>query len=237
MAITIPTKKSKLLVESYFAGAERGEYKLPGGKTINVLGSGVEGVVFQEKNQPDVVKVMAVRGDFDKNAYLKYIMLCRRYASTNPYLPRVSQTGKQPISKTDWEKYKQIIADDDPDQYYHYSPFIVSFKLEKLQKLKSLNDLQKYALYIKTFGSELNEDEDRFHINDLFKVKVKKLFDNDYFTKDARTNADPLLVKALDMIKAVKRKTDAVYDLHGDNMMVRYSVGGPHLVLTDPLYS
>ena len=103
--------------------------------------------------------------------------------------------------------------------------------MEKLNPIINMNEDQLAAAYRKAFGEELPEGMDG--INRIIRFITQQIYHCSQGT--ITRHVDPLMMQALKIISSVQRKTDAGYDLHPGNIMVRMAVGGPQLVFTDPL--
>lgn len=234
---TPPIKKNITHVKAFLHGADRGTITLNGSKKkITILGSGVEAVVFKVDSETDVVKVLSNHfDDAAQHPYLRYINYARRYASSNPYLPRVTLIGRQKVSADVWNQLKEQIAGDDDDSYYELPRELVSLRIERLRPFMDLSIEQLQALTKKTFNKDVEQSDVP---SPAYKIiaGLEQLYDTGKITS---TNwgfePDSQLVQALKAIKAIAKKTGADYDIHNKNVMVRFTIGGPQLVITDPL--
>lgn len=231
-----PTVPNDTHSQAFMRGAERGVQTLPTGQQVKILGSGVEAIAFTIPGEIGVVKVMTTRNpDLNRNPYLKYASISRRFASSNPFLPRISQISQQHVDVDTWAKLKREAGvEAEPEDYYNHPPALISFKTERLVPLSKLDIDQLRALYHKAFGEELNHSNyssrDPMDIVDAIETSVDGAL---YGKVTAKGSAQ--LVMAIKLIRSISKKTKALSDLHSGNLMARMTTGGPQLVITDPL--
>jgi hypothetical protein len=230
----LPNVSNTTHAQAFMRGAERGEQTLPNGQKVKILGSGVEGIAFTIPGEIGVVKVMTTRStNLQTNPYLKYISVAQRYSGANPFLPRVTQMSKQHVDQETWANLqRQAGVESEPEEYYAHPPALLSFRMERLIPIASLDVQQLHALYTKAFGEELDEKKYRspMQIVDKIEYAVNMATDG-----EIGPNAPAQLVGAIRLVMSVLRKTHSNLDLHSGNMMARMTTGGPQLVLTDPM--
>lgn len=232
--LQLPQRQNKADVQAYMLGAEKGEQKA-GKRNIKILGAGQEAIVFKEPNDLGVVKVMSSPdADLNQNPYVRYINVARRYAKSNPFLPRIEASSQQKISPKVWQEVKAQAGIDDNDPYYNVPAALVTYRMEELHPISDLDLEQLKAVYLKTFGEQQQVDQatDTRTILNLITQQLKALFNGEL----DKSNINPELINALNIVRGIRLKTNSAYDLHGRNMMVRYGPGGPQLVITDPLF-
>lgn len=234
--VSIPSVSNIDHAHSFMAAVHgRGEHTLPSGKQIKILGSGVEAVAFKEPGEIGVVKVMTTRSaNLSNNPYIRYISIARRYAKENPYLPRIDLVTKQQFSFSQWAELRRLTGTEaEPEVYYNHPPYLLSFKMERLIPLNTLDTDQLRALYYKTFGRQLSSlFKEQMQIVHKIATHIQIIV----HTGEISETTDPLLLRAITIINSVKVRSAGMFDLHAGNMMVRVTVGGPQLVITDPIY-
>jgi hypothetical protein len=184
-------------------------------KSLKILGSGIEAVVYSEKDNPNVIKALGTYVDSIKDIpYIQYILLSFKYSKENPYFPKVY----------DIKKYK--MKDDGISV-----PYIFSFKIEPLIHIQKLNIKDQHSLWEKMFNDSIPEGEHtiEYHISNRVRILAEH-------GGTAKYVKDKNLSKATQLIHKIVQKDDSVYvDIHYNNIMARRTPYGPQLVITDPL--
>lgn len=252
--IRVPVVRSDDHAHAFMRAADRGTQVLKTGQKIKVLGSGVEAVVFSVQGEIGVIKVMTTRdASLNNNPYLKYVSIARRYANSNPFLPRVTHISTQHVDFASWQILKaEAGVEEEPEEYYNHPPHLLSFKMEQLVPLTSLDLSQLQALYLKAFGEDadmedINAQQDAVerHLgpgaSSIVKTNHAMIVNIAFIVNDVieggtiPRNVSPQLIQAVKLINSIAHKTKSRNDLHANNMMARMTTGGPQLVLTDPL--
>lgn len=186
-------------------------------ENVEVLGKGYEAIAFRYKDKPNIIKMIGSDDDIKEIPYAQYVLLSKKYFRENPYFPRVFQVSKTEVS--------QDITD--PNEHEWTTPKnVYMFKMEELEPLDTISADQLTAMYNRTFGSEPIAISAH-----VIADSVERLLRG----RPPIKGTDPLLIKAVDLIKKVQARTKANIDLHIGNMMVRRTSVGPQLVITDPL--
>lgn len=244
-------KHARALLSAY-PNAPRSLMKLPRTKgKVQMLGQGIEAVVFKDPNDIGVTKVMTTAtrdpdiefalANVDMNPYVKYAYISRRQSNHNPYLPRIEKITKQHVPAAKW-KQMQVDSEspNDSSGFYDHPPYLISIQMEQLVSAASLDLIQLQALYLRTFG-ELQDDtppsnSDR---SDRYRIirRIAGLLDTMLNGGELPSNVevDDRLIAAVKTIRAIQKKTRTDIDMHDANFMVRMSIGGPQVVITDPL--
>lgn len=179
------------------------------------MGSGMEATVIKYDANHEVVKILGTDSSLADCAHLQYLLACKKYATSNPYLPRIESI------KTN---------------NYYGDRLLYTIAMETLEELAKVSVEDLDAMLTKMYGmADYSASADIS--TDMVTSSVRNVIEG--FTK----GVDPLLVQAGKIIKAVAAKVDPeggfgnLGDLHSGNMMVRRTSTGPQLVITDPLYS
>jgi hypothetical protein len=145
-------------------------------------------------------------------AYIKTVA-DNNLASSNPYFPRIYEINAGPGIKTQYKMEKlQPYTDFTNDEFLNIGKKIINNFSENYQKRCKFAG---YDIYVFT--------------------AIKQIIEKSLNHNDFRDIKDPYLKQALHLIKNIKIKLDAVYDIKPDNIMIRMSKYGPQLVITDPL--
>lgn len=254
--INIPNADNEVHARAFISAASgTGKKTLPKvDNKITILGRGVEAVVYRESGSPDVVKVLstahsdpiaqAYLSDLKNNPYIRYAYIATRYAKSNPYLPRISEITKQAVTLEKWTQLQQDAKlPADPYKYYAHPPVLVSFKMEKLIELNKLDRSQLEAVYRKMLGSTDYESDLEFHSDDYSELDViseitdaiVRLVRGALKRATVPRGGDPMLYQAGKIVRSIVGQMHAAVDIHEGNIMVRATVGGPQIVITDPL--
>jgi len=233
-------------VEAYMSGGiERGPIQTSAGEVI-VLGAGVEAVAYKERGVIGITKVMSSsQEDLKNNAYIKYANISRRLSKSNPFLPRIDSITPQQVPAEEWKRLRVAAGvENEPEEYYNHPAYLITIKLEKLLPIQRVGIEHLEAMYRKAFGSDPdnldNRDRAQYRnalIHQLSRGVENIARSNQVYDKEWTKELDPNLVQAVLLINAIKKKVPQTvwYDLHSKNVMVRFAVGGPQLVITDPL--
>ena len=233
----IPVQRNPEHTDAFLSAEHRKNIVLPTTKaTVKILGSGVDAVVFTVPGEIGVVKVATSRFEnLQHIAYVRYAMLCKKYAGSNPYLPRVESITRQKYTEEQWSALKAAAGVDGKDyseSYWKQPAHLISVKMERLIPLAQLDESQLTALLTKTFGPNVITPDGHITASDVVYL-VNAAYDGKL---PAHAVLDPAAGAALRAIAHLVAKVpNTFYDLHSSNMMVRMSTGGPQLVFTDPV--
>ena len=193
------------------------------------VGGGIEAVVIKYDASHEVVKILGTNAKLSRCAHLQYLLACKKYASSNPYLPRI-------------ESIKTV--------NYDGTRLLYTIAMEELDEFNWIEDEEYNVILNKLFG-EPDESETR----EVFKGSSFLPSNNDDASDVARAISkiirsgnfkgviDKQFIQAAQIIRAVadrvspKRGIDNLIDVHSGNVMIRRTAVGPQLVITDPLYS
>jgi len=200
------------------------------------LGSGIEAKVVHDPREPEVTKIVGSRQAIKQNAYMQYILLSRKYANENPYLPRVESIQKLGGGDNPYYDAKPDDAEGPVKEYY-------VIKLEKLTPLfkASAGELEFIFNTMFYYGKELDPPmpaprfgDENDTKNHFFRAIEDFLVQSIEGENISRT--DPRLKAVINLIRKLI-KGGADNDLHSGNMMVRRTPHGAQLVITDPLHT
>ena len=120
-------------------------------------------------------------------------------------------------------------------------------KMERLSSISSLRNEELFALVNKTFGLDLHDkgyDPNKMDHKKFMEDIGQMVYDytehsrfsatKNYGINASASEADPNLIKALDIIRGIGEKNKYALDIHYDNVMARRGPHGLHLVITDP---
>jgi len=181
------------------------------------LGRGVEAVVVKDKIGPGVIKVLGNDLEIRKDPYMQYILMSRRYANENPYLPRVESIQKfaDPNTSSMWK----------PRSYY-------VIKLEKLAPLQSLSSEEAAFIFNTIFGTNLELTTDTNLITMLYWAFEGA---GPLMAPELKPIVDRRLLAVKHLIEKIVSTTNASMDMHKGNVMIRRTPYGAQLVVTDPV--
>lgn len=175
------------------------------------IGHGVEAVVVNDKEGPGVIKVLGNNQEIRRNAYMQYILMSRRYANENPYLPRVESIQK--------------FSDPNMEAWIPHNYFVI--KLEKLTPLYDITGEESTFIYNTVFGKQKDS---------ISPVELATAlywgFEN---VKGEAAIVDKRLLAVKNLIYKISDATDANIDIHHNNIMARRTAYGTQLVVIDPL--
>jgi hypothetical protein len=184
-----------------------------------VLGTGAEAAVIKTSNSNGVFKVIGTYLQLGKSAHLQFLLATKKYANSNPYLPRVLSANAMPrISGKDANVHGFVI------------------KTERLWPLGECTKGELRLMAGKIYGNDFIPE---FEDYNQFAKYVKRGINGSL----TRSIIDPAFKQAAQMVIAVAKKMnseysiDALIDLHEGNLMVRRTQFGVQLVLSDPLYN
>ena len=193
------------------------------GGGIDHLGTGAEAVVLQHHDQHGVEKIIGTFQELGQNAHLQFLLATKKYASSNPYLPRVLEASMMPrIAGANAKVHGYVV------------------RVERLYPLdrdyyKAGTEEMEVILH-KIFGPDFNS-----HIeNDCGFARYIKSGVNGALASQV---IDPAFKQAAQLIIAVAKRVKSKYpidnliDLHAGNLMLRRTKFGVQLVLSDPLYN
>lgn len=196
------------------------------------------GRVFTTRDNPGTVtKIVKRTDDLEKDAYFQYVsaMAKNDRISRNPYFPKI---------------YNVKVRKD------NYGISTYSVEMERLQNFSTLSPEEVLMLGERMFFSfrsmakdaaayrrELAPTEYRDKITTLefgtvafalIKAIEKVIYEGD---KVATYIKDPNLRGALTILKHLIKNNSSEFspDIHGDNIMVRRTPGGPQIVIVDPV--
>jgi hypothetical protein len=186
---------------------------------VRRMGTGAEAAVIKHDNENGVIKVIGSFQQLGQSAHLQFLLATKKYANSNPYLPRVLSANEMPsISGTNRNVHGFVV---------------------KTERLWPLGDCTKGELRLmagKIYGKDFIPEFENYN---QFAKYVKRGING------ALTGSiiDPAFKQAAQMIIAVAKKMnsnysiDALIDLHEGNLMVRRTQFGVQLVISDPLYN
>jgi len=181
-------------------------------KNVEILGQGVEAVVYKTKDSPNVIKALGTHlKDVNEIPFVKYILMSLKYSNENPYFPKVY----------DIKKYETSSGTS--------FPIIYTFKMEPLVHLDKLSDKEMLVLWNKTF----TEHRDIPPSTKSFSKRLETAYYASNYGKDVVKEEN--LSKVLKLISKARHITNSQTDIHDQNIMVRRTSQGPQLVITDPL--
>jgi predicted kinase len=185
------------------------------------LGGRMEAKVFKSPTDPSVIKIQGTAQSIQESGYLQYILMSRKYAHSNPYLPRVESIHRMPNPKFVLEKGKRI------SEY-----FVI--KLEELTPITECNE-QVFQVLRNKIVSELigNPEVDYYTIDNI----CKKIYRGELSTRDKYLRSVLNLCRKIIDNSPESGPGRVLLDLHTGNMMVRFTSVGPQLVITDPLFN
>ena len=102
------------------AGGNEPDENLRLGPDVETLGAGYEAVVYRDPNHPEITKIMGTEKSIQEHGYMQYILMSKKYANSNPYLPRVNSikrfknTGDRGIGSGEYST-----SDDNPVDYFY----------------------------------------------------------------------------------------------------------------------
>lgn len=199
---------------------ESEQYDLLSRKNARHLGAGAEAVVIKYDDSHEVVKILGTNAKLSQCAHLQYLLACKKYMNSNPYLPRINSI-------------KTV--------NYDGTRLLYTIEMESLEELSDSSDEDCAVMQSQMFNySDENYLEKSTPTNVVRGVSaVLRYNESDANLKDV----NPLLRKACQLIRAVANRVHPkgglreLIDLHLGNTMVRRTSVGPQLVITDPLYS
>lgn len=197
------------------------------------LGSGIEARVVHDPREPEVIKIVGSRQEIKNNAYMQYILLSRKYANENPYLPRVTSIQKLNGNNNPY------FTPHPNDAYGKIKEYYV-IKLEKLTKLEEGSAEELEFIFNSMFNSEDitavgadmngNKSDIKYH----YFWAIENSLTNSIKGKNI-PGTDPRLKSVIKLIRKLILE-GAENDLHPGNMMIRRTAQGPQLVITDPIH-
>jgi hypothetical protein len=195
-----------------------------------ILGAGFEATVIEDPSSVGVLKLLSTRDlPINKNPYAMYANMCRRFSKSNPYLPKVVSIRKQNPSRAEWHQYLNQLNIDQDDTNARRAEVYV-FEMERLHPFHHIDTHQAIALYervLKVVPEDLSRQDMLEHIQE----EVEGLCQIPHL----KSKTDSLLKQACAMIHSISYKLDVEIDISLSNLMVRPTVGGLQLVITDPL--
>lgn len=196
----------------------RSENPFTSGAGVNHLGTGAEAAVIKQHDENGVYKVIGTFQQLGQNAHLQFLLATKKYASSNPYLPRVLSANAMPrISGKNANVHGYVV------------------KVERLYPLLSCSYDEITLMGDRLFG----QGESSFESMKDFARAVKRSVNGTL----SEAVVDQEFKKAAQLIIAVAHRVKSKYpindliDLHENNMMVRRTKFGVQLVLSDPLYN
>ena len=187
------------------------------------VGTGAEAAVVRYDDANSVFKIIGTYQQLGKNAHLQYLLATKKYASSNPYFPRILSFNELPQPSKFAKKVNGYVV-----RMERLFPFDTSYKGAITPEMDPM--LKK--IYGPDFVSHM---ENTAHFSRYIKSGIIGTL--------ASQVIDPQFKQAAELIIAVANKMESDYsvdcliDLHIGNLMMRPSKFGPQLVLSDPLYN
>jgi hypothetical protein len=181
------------------------------------LGTGAEAVVIKYDASHEVVKILGTNAKLSQCAHLQYLLACKKYANSNPYLPRI-------------ESIKTV--------NYDGSRLLYTITMEALEEFNWIEEEGYDVILDKLFGEGPPTDE-----ADIDAGVVARAISKMVRTGNFNGVVDKSFIQVANIIRAVANRVspkggiEDLIDLHSGNMMIRRTSVGPQLVITDPLYS
>jgi hypothetical protein len=187
------------------------------------VGTGAEAAVVRYDDANSVFKIIGTYQQLGQNAHLQYLLATKKYAGSNPYLPRILSFNEVPQISGKNKSVKGYAV-----RMERLFPFDTSYKGAATPEMEIM--LQKI------FGPDfVSYMENTNHFTRYIKYAING--------KLAYLVIDPQFKQAAELIIAVAKQMDSQYDvdtlidLHIGNIMIRPTKFGPQLVLSDPLYN
>jgi len=203
------------------------------------LGGGAEAQVFKNPNDPSVLKIIGSKHAIENSASMQYLLLSRKYANSNPYLPRVDSIQQFAPAAPPHTDSAEIVKAPVIRSYYF------AIRVEQLFPLRKATEDELAFMFHQTFGREVDLDksvdsQQAFRSEIVYTVR---------YTADGNvgntSEFNPQFMAAIKLIQRISSRwgkpsefdSSGAMDLHEGNMMFRRTPGGPQLVLSDPLYN
>jgi hypothetical protein len=175
------------------------------------LGAGIEAVVIKYDASHEVCKILGTDASLAQCASLQYLLACKKYANSNPYLPRV-------------ESIKTSV---------HEGRILYTITMEALEEMKNCSETDADAMLTKMYGMSDDSGSDSMAIA----ASIRNVMGGWTKGVDPLLLQASKIIRAVANKVDPKGGFKNLADLHPGNMMIRRTSTGPQLVITDPLYS
>jgi len=176
------------------------------------LGAGMEAVVIKYNASHEVCKILGTNAILAQCASLQYLLACKKYANSNPYLPRV-------------ESIKTSVTE---------GRTLYTITMEALEELTNCSETDSDAMLTKMYGMSDDSGAD----SSAIAASIRNVIMNGWTTGvDPLLVQAAQIIRAVANKVDPRGGVKNVGDLHPGNMMIRRTSVGPQLVITDPLYS
>ena len=209
---------------------------------FEILGSGVEAVVYTTKDDPGVIKLLRT---FDVDVpevnipYVAYVLETIGRANGNPYFPRISKMKKIKGDAVDFAALRNYIWFNNV-QKRTMDLDIFAIKMERLYPIKDLSAKAVESMIATSFDAERIDQRfgntwrtDKGAGIDLMENLLNSMMHDYNFIYEFAYYPD--LLK--DVFNAVRKITagEGAHDLHSENFMARRTPTGYQIVITDPV--
>lgn len=213
---------------------------------FEILGSGVEAVVYTTKDDPGVIKLLRNFPDKDVKeqniSYVKYTWEILNLANGNPFFPRISKMKKIKADAADFAALRSVIQFHGRREMPAYDFDVYAFKMERLIPVSHLGEKEMESLISNAFDAEKIDAEygTEWRTNkrvaiELLDQMMNDMMWNSYGIPEFANNPD-LLKEVVEVIRRVIGNGDeSSYDMHSENFMARRTQVGYQLVITDPV--
>lgn len=210
-----------------------------GQKDQEEIGSGMYATAFSTPEEPGTVRKLV--GPLDKlenDAYFKYVKMLTENdrMSSNPYFPKIFDiqvrrfyrknfTGKVNLSV----KYMYAV---DMERLLPFES--LSQKEARMLGNKMFYDFERQTKPIRYRAGSGDPSEPRNYFEGL-ETMITEVFD-DWFRERLLTSIkDSRFKQAVMLIRKLETDESIAMDIHSENIMIRRGVGGPQIVITDPV--
>ena len=181
-------------------------------KQATKLGKGVEALVIKYDASHEVCKILGTDATLAQCAHLQYLLACKKYANSNPYLPRVESINTS----------------------VHEGRIMYTIVMEALEEMRRCSETDADAMLTKMYGMSDDSGATSTEIASSVRNVVVGGWEKGV---DPLLIQAGKIIRAVSAKVDPKGGVRNLADLHPGNMMIRRTNTGPQLVITDPLYS
>ena len=210
-----------------------------GQKDQEEIGSGMYATAFSTPEEPGTVRKIV--GPFDNikdDAYFRYIkmMAGNDRMSSNPYFPKIFDIQVRRFYRKDFTGKVNLSV-----------RYIYAVDMERLLPFESLSqeearmlgnkmfyDFERQTKPIRHKAGSGDPSEPRDHFEGL-DTMITAVFDDWFRERFLTIIKDSRFKQAVMLIRKLETDENIAMDIHSENIMIRRGVGGPQIVITDPV--